>query len=51
MDDGGWIPDRNRIFLFLTAFRPALGPTQWVPGAPSMGVKLLEREAIHFIKY
>jgi hypothetical protein len=40
------------IFLFTTAAsRPALGPTQpptqWVPGALSLGVKLPEREADH----
>jgi hypothetical protein len=37
------------IFLFATAFRPALGPTQppvqWVPGALSPGVKRPGREA------
>jgi hypothetical protein len=39
------------IFLFTTASRPALGPTQppiqWVPGALSLGVKRLGREADH----
>jgi hypothetical protein len=39
------------IFLFTTASRRTLGPTQppiqWVPGALSMGVKRLEREADH----
>jgi hypothetical protein len=37
------------IFLFSTASRPALGstqpPIQWVPGALSLGVKRLGREA------
>jgi hypothetical protein len=37
------------IFLLITASRPALGPTQppiqWVPGALSVGVKRLGREA------
>jgi len=39
------------IFLFSTASRPALGPTQppfqWTPAALSPGVKQLEREAAH----
>jgi hypothetical protein len=39
---------RVGIFLFATAFRPALGPTQppiqWVPRALSLGVKRQERE-------
>jgi hypothetical protein len=38
-------------FLFTTASRTALGPTQppiqWVPGALSVGVKRPEREADH----
>jgi hypothetical protein len=42
---------RLRIFLFATAFRPPLGPTQppiqWVPGALSLGVKSQGREADH----
>jgi hypothetical protein len=37
------------IFLFTTAFRPALRPTeppiQWVPGVLSLGVKRPGREA------
>jgi hypothetical protein len=39
------------IFLFTTASRTALGPTQppiqWVPGVLSLGVKRLGREADH----
>jgi hypothetical protein len=39
------------IFLFSTASRTALGPTQphiqWVPGALSLGVKRPEHEAYH----
>jgi hypothetical protein len=38
------------IFLFTTASRTALGPTQpipWVPGSLSLGVKLPGREADH----
>jgi hypothetical protein len=39
------------IFLFTTASRTALGPTQppiqWLPGALSLGVKWLGREADH----
>jgi hypothetical protein len=39
------------IFLYTTASRPALGPTQppiqWIPGALSLGVKRPGREADH----
>jgi hypothetical protein len=38
------------IFIFTTASTTALGPTQpiqWVPGALSLGVKRLDREADH----
>jgi hypothetical protein len=39
------------IFLFTTVSRPALGathhPIQWVPGAPSLGVKRPGCEADH----
>jgi hypothetical protein len=42
---------RLGIFLFTTASRTALGsmrpPIQWVPGALSLGVKRLGREADH----
>jgi hypothetical protein len=41
------------IFLFTTASRPSLGPTQppiqWVPGALSLGVKRPGGEADHSI--
>jgi len=40
---------RTSIFLFAATSRPVLGPTQppihWVLGAPSPGVKRLDREA------
>jgi hypothetical protein len=44
LDDRGSIPGRGqRIFLLVSASRPALWPTQppiqWVPVAPSRGVK------------
>jgi hypothetical protein len=43
--------DHLGIFLFTTASRPALGPTQhtiqWVPGAFSLGVKRPGCEADH----
>jgi hypothetical protein len=35
------------IFLFTTVSRPALGPTQWVPGALYLGVKRPGSEADH----
>jgi hypothetical protein len=42
---------RLGIFLFTTASRTALGPThppiQWIPGAPSLGVKRQGIEADH----
>jgi hypothetical protein len=43
------IPGRSKIFLFSTASRPALGPTQpriqWVLGAASPEIKQEGREA------
>jgi hypothetical protein len=43
------------IFLFTTASRTALGPTQpliqWVQGAISLGVKRPGREADHSLRY
>jgi hypothetical protein len=46
--DSWW---RLEIFLFTTAFRMALGPTQppiqWVPDALSLGLKQPEREVNH----
>jgi hypothetical protein len=48
LDDRWW---RLGILLFTTASRMALEPTQppiqWVPGALSLGVKLLGREDDH----
>jgi hypothetical protein len=42
---------RSNSFLFTTASRTALGPTQppiqWMPGALSLGVKRPGREADH----
>jgi hypothetical protein len=47
----GSIHDRNRIFLFSTASRSTLAPTQppiqWVPEALSLGVKRPGREVDH----
>jgi hypothetical protein len=50
LDDGAFdFRQGPGIFLFTIASIPALGPIQppiqWVPGAPSLGVKLLQREA------
>jgi hypothetical protein len=50
LDDRGFESQQGLgIFLFATASRPALGPTQapiqWVPGALYLGVKLPGREA------
>jgi hypothetical protein len=54
LDDRGSRVDSRRglgIFLFTTASRTALGPTQspiqWVLGALSLGVKRLGSEADH----
>jgi hypothetical protein len=48
---GSSSPDRVENFLFSTAFRSVLGPTQppiqWVSGALSPGVKPLGSEAAH----
>jgi hypothetical protein len=47
LDDRGFESRQGLgIFLFTTAFRPALGPTQpTIPGALSLGVKRSGREA------
>jgi hypothetical protein len=56
LDDRGF-KSRQRlgIFLFTTASRTALGPTQpliqWVPGALSLGIKRSGREADHSRPY
>jgi len=46
----GWL-GADIFFLFATVSRPALGttppPIQWVPGAPSLGIKRPEHEADH----
>jgi hypothetical protein len=51
LDGRGSIPDRGKIFLFSTAFRPPLRPTQppiqWVPGANFTWIKRPRREADH----
>jgi hypothetical protein len=53
LDDRGWSssPSRGKNFLFSTASRPDLGPTQppiqWVLGALSLGVKRQGHEADH----
>jgi hypothetical protein len=36
---------KDKIFLFRTAFRPPLGPIQWVPRALSLELKWQGREA------
>jgi hypothetical protein len=50
-DGQGLNPGRDKIYLFSTASRPAVGPTQppiqWVLGEISSGVKRQEREADH----
>jgi hypothetical protein len=51
LDRWGSIPCRSKIFLFSTASRPAMGPTQpsiqWVLGVSSLRVKQLGHEADH----
>jgi hypothetical protein len=53
LDDRGveFESGRVKMFLFSTSYRPVLEstqpPIQWVPGAPSPGVKRLGREVDH----
>jgi hypothetical protein len=51
LDGLGSIPNRGKIFLFSTASRPALGPTQppiqWVPWVLSLGAKWPGYKADH----
>jgi len=51
MYTGVRVPARLNIFLFTTASRPAVGPTQppiqWLPVAVSLGVKRPGAEADH----
>jgi hypothetical protein len=48
VDGRGSNPGRGKIFMFSTASRPAMGPTQppiqWVPGTISPGLKRPKRE-------
>jgi hypothetical protein len=41
---GGYVPDRDKLFLFSETFKLSLGPTQhliqWVPRVLSVGVKI-----------
>jgi hypothetical protein len=49
MGYGVRFPTGQKIFLYLTAFRPALGPApmQWVPRALAWGIKQPGHEADH----
>jgi hypothetical protein len=40
-------PVGTRDFFYSIVFRPTLGPTQWVPGALSPGIKQLGLKADH----
>jgi hypothetical protein len=51
IDCRGSVPLRGKVFIFSTASRPVLGPTQppilWAQAALSPGVKWPDREADH----